>query len=503
MAMRLTGLMSGMDTESIIQQLVEAKSTKVETAKKDQTKLEWQTEIWKDLNTKLKNLQTKYLDNMRFSSAYSKKTTKVSNENAVSVITGENAVNGVQDLSIDKLAKTAYLTGGKVSKREGASSEELSALTKMSDLMDFSNGGAKTLTLKDANGKEIKEISLTADTTISDVLTELKDAGLNASFDANQQRFFISAKESGQDNNFTLSGDTDAMEALGLDIGNHATFISGQNAQITLNGAVFESSNNVFEINGLTFTALSETNGQNVTVTTQQDTDGIYDMIKNFLKEYNSIINEMDKLYNADSAKGYEPLTDEEKESMSESEIEKYEQKIKDSLLRRDSSVNSVSSALKQTMMKGIQVNGKTMYLTNFGIETLSYFTAADNEKNAYHIDGDPDDTDTSKNADKLKSMIATDPDTVISFFTQLSQNLYTEMSNQSKSVEGYRSFGSFYDDKKMKTDYDDYTSKIKELEEKLADYEDKWYSKFAAMETAMAKMQQNASAVTSLLGGS
>jgi flagellar hook-associated protein 2 len=154
-------------------------------------------------------------------------------------------------------------------------------------------------------------------------------------------------------------------------------------------------------------------------------------------------------------------------------------------------------------MMKGVEVNGKTMYLTNFGIETLSYFTAADNEKNAYHIDGDADDSDTSGNADKLKSMIASDPDTVISFFTQLSQNLYTEMSNNSKSIEGYRSFGSFYDDKKMKSDYSDYTSKISDLEDELADYEDKWYEKFASMETALAKLQSSASAVTSLLGGS
>ena len=61
---------------------------------------------------------------------------------------------------------------------------------------------------------------------------------------------------------------------------------------------------------------------------------------------------------------------------------------------------------------------------------------------------------------------------------------------------------GSFYDDKKMKEDYDDYTVKIAELEQKLADYEDKWYAKFSKMETALAKMQSNASAVTSLLGG-
>ena len=111
MAMRLSGLMSGMDTESIVQQLVEAKKTKVDTAKKDQTKLQWKQDIWKELNTKLKNLQSKYLSNMRFSDAYSKKTTKVSNSNAVSVITGEDAVNGVQSLEINQLAKTAYLTG--------------------------------------------------------------------------------------------------------------------------------------------------------------------------------------------------------------------------------------------------------------------------------------------------------------------------------------------------------------------------------------------------------
>ena len=208
------------------------------------------------------------------------------------------------------------------------------------------------------------------------------------------------------------------------------------------------------------------------------------------------------KLYNGESAKGYEPLSDEEKSNMSESEIEKYEQKIKDSLLRRDSGLGTVSSAIKKVMMSGFSVNGKTLYLANFGIETANYFNAADNERNAYHICGDADDVDFSAKQDKLKSMIASDPDTVISFFSQLTQSLYTEMNNQSKAVEGYRSFGSFYDDKKMKSDYDDFKSKIKDEEKKLADYEDKWYAKFAAMETAMAKMQQNASAVTALLGG-
>ena len=77
MAMRMTGMYSGMDTESIIQELVSAKRTKVDDVKKKQTKLEWKQDDWKDLNTKLKNLQSKYISNMRFASSYMKKTTAV------------------------------------------------------------------------------------------------------------------------------------------------------------------------------------------------------------------------------------------------------------------------------------------------------------------------------------------------------------------------------------------------------------------------------------------
>ena len=98
--------------------------------------------------------------------------------------------------------------------------------------------------------------------------------------------------------------------------------------------------------------------------------------------------------------------------------------------------------------------------------------------------------------------MISNDPDTVVNFFSQLSQSLYDEMFDMSKSVNGYRSYGNFYDDKKLAADYVDYTTKIADLEEKLYAYEDKWYAKFAKMETAMAKMQSNSSAVTSMLGG-
>lgn len=539
MAMRLSGLMSGMDTESIVQQLVEARSNKVTKVKNSQTKLGWKQEIWKDLNSKLKTLQSK-LQDLRFSSGYTKKVTKTSNENAVSVITGDGAVDGVQELEIHQMARTAYMTGGQVSLREGVSGAAVSNDTIMGNLMNFDEGETKSfkVTVGSGDNAKVTGIDITSSTTISEVLSQLKNAGLNANFDATQKRFYISAKESGEAGNFefksakrVLTGtgedgdelkweyedapDNGVLGVLGLTVGKVidgenetsglggvATMIKGQNAKITLNGVEYTNSHNTFEINGLTITAHGAANGEKITLTTKQDTDGIYDKIKDFLKTYNEIINEMDKLYNGEAAKGYEPLTDEEKSSMSDTEVEKYEQKIKDSLLRRDSNLSQISSALKKVMMAGYTVNGKTMVLANFGIETLDYFSAPDNERNAYHIFGDKDDTSFADKTDKLKAMIASDPDAVVSFFSQLTQSLYTEMNKQSKAVEGYRSFGSFYDDKKMKSDYDDYKSKIKDEEKKLADYEDKWYAKFAAMETAMAKMQQNASAVTALLGG-
>ncbi len=501
MSMRLSGLMSGMDTESIVQELVMARRTKVEDATRAQTKHEWKQEAWKDLNTKIKNLQAKYLNNMRFESDYSKKTTKVSDSSVASIITGESAMQGVQELEVLELAKTSYMTGGEMSFNGSTS---LTALTQLRWL----NNGDEALQIAENSkltinaGDKTVEMDITEKTSISDILGKLKEAGLNANFDEKQKRLFISAKESGKDNNFSITATDDSiLNALGL--GSTAKKIEGQDAKIVLNETVFESNSNTFEINGLTITALSKTEaGKPVTVTTERDVDGIYDMVKNFLKEYNSIINEMDKLYNADSAKDFEPLTDEEKDAMSEEEVEKYEKKIKDALLRKDSNLYTISSSLKEIMSSGFEVNGKKMYLHNFGIENLGYFDAADNERNAYHIAGDEDDEHSSEKEDVLKGLISSEPDTVISFFSQLSKSLYNKLNDLSKSVEGYRSFGNFYDDKKMKEDYDDYTTKIKTLEEKLADYEDKWYKKFADMETAMAKLQSNASAVTGLLGG-
>lgn len=497
MAMRVTGMYSGLDTESIIQELVAAKQTKVDDAKKEQTKLEWKQEAWKELNAKIKKLYNGALDTLKYESAFKKKTTILSDSSFADVVTGDNAMLSVQSLKIKHMAKTGYLTGAEVQTQDG---EKATSGTLLKDL-GVEVGSSFTIT---AGGKETT-ITVDEKTTIAGLTSKLTAAGVNVNFDSATQRFFVGASESGKDADFSFAAADEAgknaLAALGL-TGAGSTKVQGQDAEIELNGATFTSSDNTFEINGLTITCKAETGDKELTMTTQVDTSGIYDMIKNFITEYSSLINEMDKLYNAESSKGYEPLTDEEKDAMSESEIEKWESKIKDSLLRRDSTLSTVSTTFKQIMASGFEVNGKTMYLFDFGIETAGYFNAADNEKNAYHIKGDADDATYSSDENKLQAMINADPDAVASFFSQLSRSLYSKITEMTSSVKDYRSYGNVYDDIKMKSDYEDYNTKISDLEEKLKDYEDKWYAKFAAMETAMAKMQSNSSAITSLLGG-
>ncbi len=506
MGIGMSGLSSGLDTDTIVQALVSTYTAKKETYTKEQTKLSWTQDAWKDLNKKIYNLYSGTLSDLRFSSAYNQKKTTISDSSVATVQSSTSSVNGTQTLGVQQLAKSGYLTGAVVSTTNRG---KVSTSTTLSEL-GISDGTSLTVGV----GGEPTDIKLTGDMTVAQLTSKLNSAGVNASFDATNQRFFISAKDSGLNNDFTLtSSDSSVIDSLGFNVdeenedGTGATRIYGKNAIIYLNDAKFESSSNTFSINGLTITATDETgtdsdgNLNTVSLTTATDVDGIYDTIKNFFKEYNELINEMDSLYNAESASSYTMLSDDDKESMTDDEIEKWETKIKDSLLRRDSTLGTVADAMKNAMSRGVEIDGKTYYLSNFGINTLGYFNSADNEKNAYHIDGDEDDSSTSGNTDQLKTAIANDPDTVTSFFTGLTKNLYNSLYNKMQSTTLSSAY-TVYNDKQMTADYKEYTDKISDVEDEIEYWEEYYYSRFTAMETALATLNSQTSQLSSLISG-
>ena len=105
---------------------------------------------------------------------------------------------------------------------------------------------------------------------------------------------------------------------------------------------------------------MNVTGTDEVTITTDTDVDGIYDMIKGFLKDYYDLVKSVDVAYNAASSKGYEPLTSDEKDAMSDDEVKKWEEKIKDSLLRKDSTLGSVLDTMMNEISKSINVGDKS-----------------------------------------------------------------------------------------------------------------------------------------------
>lgn len=757
MAIRLSGLNSGLDTDAIVQELVSAYSLKTEKYEKASTKLTWKQDAWKGLNTKIYGLYTN-VSNLRFSSAYNLRKVSVSDNTKATVTASADAVTGTQKLNILQTAQSGYITGGQLGK-------EVTAETKLSEL--GYTGGSSTIEVKKNDGTT-EQIKITAGTTVNDFVNSLKGAGLNASFDANNHRIFVSAKESGVEADFTLTGLNEngeaALKAFGLDVAlvsvdattgkksftasaaaykevydrfyqkatdtngdgvidvddvkayineqiskheelqkewnvqngtyqktsaanrelqeelmllqetykdvdvvakkaeleaslttlnddvaaaqenldnvradveaqiaaldttsptyeedkaaleaqittatdalnaanealwsaqnsieeidrleelpglieaneeiiadaetamanaktaqealnidefiaikndkngteeenltrleravyemadkavraneilndatgvytkGNAVKIDASDALIELNGVQFTSSSNTFTVNGLTINATAVTGAGDanaIQITTSVDTQGIYDKIKDFLTEYNNVINEMTKLYNAESARDYEPLTDEEKEAMSEEQIEKWENKIKDSLLRRDTTLNGVMSVMINSMAQVYEVDGEKLSLSSFGILTMGYLKAAENEHYAYHINGDEDDENTSGKEDELMAAIEEDPDKVVEFMQKLTSNLYTEIDKKMKSTDLSSAY-KVYNDKEMDKQLVNYAEMIAKWEEKVSDKEDYYYNKFTQMEKALANLNSQTSSISSLLG--
>lgn len=761
MGIRMSGLISGMDTDAIIKELMSAQTMKKTKIERKKTKADWAKDKWAELNTKLYNLYTKQLNKVKMQGTYKAKKVTSSNESAVTATASSSAASGSHTVDIKKLASSQYLTSGKL-KGEVTSSTKLAGADGLG--MDEGN----VITVK--AGETTKSLTITADTTVKDFVKVLSEAGLNAEFDEKQGRFFVSSKESGEKNAFSLtinsidpdsdlgkarealkaamggssstlnsfydsyssaldnlkkkqeafdnsssadratakkeleaaqekvdklkndlidqrketeeqretgaaqeivaekyvdklktdsslattyqgivdsvnanyydSGTTNFSQAakdkaeaalkaedssktytaaeidakaeamrqeeldaalmaegrtyaksaaaqtevqnelantagsdfqnmykklykedhkgvaaagkavedaitqyesalengsaasgpvvngqldklgltnivdgqiadanktdnqdgsfsLDLGDGSKVTLVQASDAEIVFDGAVLTGDSNTFTAAGFTMQLNSVTNGK-VTLSATIDTDSVYNSIKDFVKEYNNILGEMNKLYNADSARGYEPLSDEEKEAMSDDQVKLWEDKIKDSLLRRDNTLGSLIDTMRSTLQSTVTIDGKSYSLATFGIMTSSDYT----EKGLLHIFGDEDDTTYAEETNKLKAALAEDPELVEKVLSGVMGNLSDVMMNKMKGTS-LSSALTFYNDKEMKKTIKGYEDDIKKWEAKLQEIEERYYKQFSAMEVALSKLNSQSNYLASMLGTS
>lgn len=549
MAIRVSGLSSGLDTESIIKELMKAEDQKVTNIKNKQTKLEWKTDKWKDLNTKISTFYTGKLSNARFESTFNAKKASVANTSVATVTAQSGAVNGTHTLAVKQLAQAKSFTSSKFDDTTNGSTK-LTSLTDKSGNSIFKAGQSFTISCyKDnmietytENGtthQKTATFTIGIDDTINTMIDKMKEVGVRASFDTNEHRFFFSSRNSGEGNYYKMT--TNVLETITDDTGNTVTdddgnaktkmvtkniedilgattidgkggnTIEGKDAIFTLDGTEYNKSSNTNTINGmeLTLTGVTDDYGKDnaaiTTVTVTSDTDTAYKNVKELLKEFNEVLTAVYDAYNADDASDYDILTDDQKEAMSDDEEKDWNDKIKGALLRRDDSAKNVLSHLQNDLSGAVvTVNGKKFSLSSFGISSVVY-----TEHGKLHLDGDSDDELTSGNEDKLKKALADDPDTAAQALSQLFAKLYGSTKKGERSglsaiayeSNDYKSTQKFYNDKELTKLASDYKTELSDMQTKVAAVEDRYYNQFTQMEKALSTLNSQTSTLSGLFG--
>lgn len=484
---RFTGLASGMDTESVVKAILTPYQNKIDKLNKNTTLAEWRKDAYKEMSKKIQDFRNNALSKVRFESTLNQSKVEMSQSGAIKVDTQSNLTNGTHKIQVNKVAEAATVNTTTIKKQDGSK-------LKKDDLIQDINGMPAGSTKLVINNEEIDVTGMTIEQVENFVNHKFESEGkdINFKFDENVGAFIISSKTTGESQEISFKGtDASVLNALGIqqardEAGNEIGYTyKGKNAEVVYNGGVsISSETNDIEVNGIKFTAVAETT-QPVTVSISKDIDGMVKAITNFVNEYNNLLTEINDKLNADSAKGYEPLTDEEKEAMTDKQIEKWEDKIKGSLFRNDSTLKELGSVLRGAMTKdysGDGLNSECSMLAQIGISSSSW-------------------TDRGKltvDEEKLRKALTENGDDVVKLITTVAKDIENELNTRSSSTE-LRSYGQYFNDKIQDDNIKTYKKNLIAAKERYDALETMYYKKFTAMENAMNKMNSQSSLFASL----
>lgn len=489
-----SGMSSGLDTDSIVDAMCATAKNKVTKSQQAEKKIEIKQEVWKEINKKILSFSTTTLDKYRFKTNYSTKVTSAS-VSGIAKVTG-GLTEGSMNLKVDQLATKATLATKKVTYTDAQGMKATAGKsTKLGDIFGAGVADPTTITVSgtDAAGNTYNdEITLTDDMTMEDLTKELssKLGHCNVSYNESLGTFSIGSKETGVDQTISLEvkdGYSDALSVLGF----KTTSAEGTNAVGVLDGMEFDEASNTIGMG--TNSSITLTGVGSTTLTTEKDTDGVYDLVSNFVNEYNTLVDEISKLVDAESTK-LEPLTDDEKADMSENEIKEHEEKLKAAALRRDSTLSTLRTELREIISTTYveDANGNKISLSSIGIKTSSDWT----KNGKLEID-----------EEKLKQAIETNPDGIAELFAGrtdgnegVATKLYNKMSEKLKGTN-QKSTNNIYNDKVLTKELKSQKSMTTKFEERLKSLKELYYAKFTAMETMLSSMNSQSSVISSYFG--
>lgn len=489
MPIRMSGINSGMDIESIVTNLMKSEKIPQDNLKRKKQTLVWKEEAYREVNTKLSTLKNS-LNDMKLSGDWKAFKATSSNSSAVSVSASSSATPLSHTLNVTSLATAASSSGTALSLTASSTETAITSSTKLSEIQGLSSGGSFTL-----NGASI---SYTSDDTISSLLSKVNSssAGVQMSFDDEGNRFVITSKTAGSKSEITFSGaDTSFQTTTGF---SSAIVNPGKDAAFTLDGISYTRGSNKFTLDGVTYNLQQENTGP-VTVAVGQDTDALFEKVKSFVTNYNAVVELMNTKTKETKYRDFKALLDSEKTDMTETEIKNWETKAKSGVLRSDDLLNSTLGSLRSLLSQTVSSSTSTSYNAFYkvGLTTTEY--DSDNRQNSGKIQLDED---------ALKAAIEEDPSGIIQLFSNypdgIAQKMYTEVtSSLTQLVSKAGKVGADTDliTNTLGLEVSNLQSKIDAWDTKLNAKENYYYSMFSKMDTAVGESNSTISYLMSALG--
>ncbi|MFJ7932840.1 flagellar filament capping protein FliD [Sporosarcina sp. NPDC096371] len=488
--MKIGGMVSGMDTETIIKDLMKANRMPLDKITQKKQYLQWQLNDYRSINRNLKATSNKIFDTMMRESTFTAKSVSNSNPDAVSI----KSINATSDfsgtISIKNLATQATLQSeGKIEMTGGK--------TENSTLKELGITGSEIIITAPGAPVGDGKVEFNPDKdTLKSLLEKInKQTGVNAFFDSQTGKIAMTAKNSGE-GPISVTGNMDVaipgtMKLVGVN------GKPGADATFTFNGLETTRPSNTFLINGFEIN-LKQVTTADVTFSSTADTDKIVDSVVQFVEDYNKMIEELNGKIRESKYRDYQPLSAEEKKDMTENEIKLWEEKAMSGTLRNDPTISSLLNKMRDVLNGGVKgTDGEIIRLSDIGITTSKDYK--DNGKLV--ID-----------ADKLRKSIAEDPNKVSELFTKSSTVQGEEgLARRFRSVvdEGQKSIakragsvGAGNDSFTLGSTMKNMDEQIVRFEARLKLTENRLWKQFTAMEQAIQRANAQSAGLMSALGG-
>ena len=384
--------------------------------------------------------------------------------------------------------------------------------------------------------------------TLNDLATAFSNSGANVQggYDTVNDSFSLYNKTSGSANKIGLKANNEASAELlnklhlasydgqNNTLGSAITFetdkmnvaATGTNAKATIDGKTYESDTNKLNVANViyNFNGVSAKNAdgtyQASTISVSQDTDKIVDNVKKFVETYNTLIDSLNTKYREEKNTDYKPLTKKQESEMTESQINKWNEKAKSGLLYHDNNIYSIISDMREALYT--EVDAVDTVLTDARGNKYSY-----NSMSSIGITSSTNQGHITLDEEKLKKALTEDPDCVYQLFasdqdstyisgstnknqsdtytsksdylnTGIANRLYNSMTTNIRNLESYAGTSKETDDEsylgKLITNMN---TKMTSFQTLMKSYESKLYKKYDAMEVALSKLGAQLSYIT------